>query len=1840
MPVTIYNKTGNPRAVLSANDSSTQAKEIQGDNILTLSFILYEHVELDVDDYVDFEGERYWLTERYRPKQISTKEWKYDLKLYGIESLLRNILVIKRMDGENEPVFTLTAPPREHVAMIVDCLNEGWSYTTDWKVGQIDGIENITIDYFGKYCDEALKEIAEKVGAEYWTEGQTVNVCRCEHGEPITLGYGRGLLSIDPGKANNVKFYTRLWPVGSSRNIDPEKYGYSRLQLPGGRKYVDVNTDKYGRVDHYEDAAFADIYPRRTGTVSNVRSEIKKDEDGKDFTVYYFRDNSLPFDPNEYIIRDKVLRVSFQEGSELGGLGNEENGTYYFEVNYKTDTGEFEIITIWPYDNDMQLPGGTFVPKAGDKYILWNLRMPDEYYGIAEEEFLAAVNKFNAEHALDISVFKASTDHVWIEDENTNLFIGRRVRLESDKYFPGTGYRDSRIIKITRKVNIPSQMDIEIGDALGRTSKAKISDDITGVKNYARSLANSISLPDIIRTGDNTRPTDNNLLSALRTLREFLSKTRPDRTPYALGVGGLLTAEGGVQFGKDFAPGLDGFGGMVDDVGNGTLESLILRRFLEVPELRYNRTEITVGNSWRAPGGGIIESVEPDTDDDGNVLNTGTVTLKLEDGEIGAVDVDDICEGIFHNAYGGNAENDSDDGRGNFTFAGFQTVYFRITEILDKGDNRRFRYALRPVSDRWRSSFHPSDAMHFACYGNFTKSERQSSRYSTRTYERYLQGVNTWEFNSKNIVAQFGEMSNLNIFGIKMTGVGGYMDNVYIRGTFHSVDVKPLRIEMNTDSGGLMNRGEEALYTFTLMRDYEVLTDGVTWNIIRDSGDAAADAQWNSSAKAQTFDGSITISYKDGDDDLNMDSSVSSTLFTVTATDSEGNKAERGFTIHRLKSLQSTEIRYAITSKPEQPSDSAFTLTEPGTPDKGQWLWTRTRWIYSDGTTQNSYTASYVGEDGADGKQLYTWIRYADTAQGGGISNQPTGKKYIGIAYNKLTDIESNNPADYKWSLIEGKKGDQGVPGEKGADGTQYYTWIKYSDNSDGSGMYDIPKASTRYIGIAVNKTVQQESTNPSDYTWSKFVGDTSYFHVKYSPVANPTASQMTETPNVYIGTYVDFTEQDSSDPAKYTWYRFQGIQGPKGDRGIPGVGTDGKTSYLHIKYSNDGGNTFTPAQNGLAAGETPGAWIGQYVDFNEKDSTNPSDYTWSKIEGEAGADARLVKIHSTGTTFTYNNDFAALSPTSQSITLTAELQGGLSSGKWFYRNGNQSAWSPFYTDDSDALTLKIYPTSTSQWGTSKVLYIKFESTFDGATYSDEVQLTKISNGANGKDGTNGTNGKDGAQGVQGCILRVSKWEAGKKYRNDENNTDITGARYIDIAMVEAQGVAGGWVYYKCKRNHTSSSANMPPNTTYWETFNTSTPIFTPMLVSKYASIEFIQGGEVVIRDKDTNEIIARFGGGRIPLFIGGADSDNANFTIDDTGKVRSGINNGQRVEIDPKEKNVQIFDPAGNMVQELSGGAMPSIDEIFGVGDAPSVTAAAGTLLRSTKGMAERVVTTRVAIPSGTTLSVSGKLTLTVAAEATENVDYYGMIVAVKLDDSGEVSDEKVLTDTIRITGPGNGTATVNANIAGITGNVELRVRLFVEVMGLDEATITTGTLKWESLKVSTSRSAMVSRHYADGMVIGAATDEYVHSRYEGDQGFIQDIRAKAHGIRVAKHGVMRLAGSDYLRQPMYFYIGSVYYNANVPDNTKCLSVGSGGFCYYRDEPTAVKVDNNHIRIVFPKSWKNICTEFGNYIYGRVYSHSASSIPVYCWNNLDYAYIEFSNGIVDIDIEIYFKYR
>lgn len=321
---------------------------------------------------------------------------------------------------------------------------------------------------------------------------------------------------------------------------------------------------------------------------------------------------------------------------------------------------------------------------------------------------------------------------------------------------------------------------------------------------------------------------------------------------------GLITAGNGIQFGKSFASGLTGHGGSITSAGHGELRSLRVNEWFETSEFRYNYVDVTTGEKWSAPGGGIIESVIMDTDPEGNELNTGVVTLKLEAGQIGAVAFDDLAMGMYHYE-SGNATEDYDDGKGNRRFAGFTTVFFRITEIIGTGLNSKFRFELRNASDNYPNPVSPTAMMHFVCFGNVSNKSRQSSMYQTRTYTRYLKNVDWWEYSFSNIAMQFGDLANLSVFGADMTGYSAYVDSLYFTGKIEQLEkivedtlgTGDLRMEIDSSDGYfVIDNKIDTTLTAKVLRYFKNVTGEATrWEWTRESGtdlvDIASDAIWN-----------------------------------------------------------------------------------------------------------------------------------------------------------------------------------------------------------------------------------------------------------------------------------------------------------------------------------------------------------------------------------------------------------------------------------------------------------------------------------------------------------------------------------------------------------------------------------------------------------------------------------------------------------------------------------------------------------------------------------------------------------------------------------------------------------------------------------------------------------------------------------------------------------------------------------------------------------------------------------------------------------------------------------
>lgn len=443
-------------------------------------------------------------------------------------------------------------------------------------------------------------------------------------------------------------------------------------------------------------------------------------------------------------------------------------------------------------------------------------------------------------------------------------------------------------------------IDVVSGGAINLAANSSINFDTNGHINLGTDSSITFKGQGTVTgmaNNDTDKRSEDKIVTPAYVDNKALSRVHADTASGHIGfLDGLSSDElsmmkKGVQFGERFAEGQTGFGGKIDGDGAAQLDSLTLRSFLEVPELRFNRVSIQVGNRWRAPGGGIIDHVVIDCDENGNELYSGTAYLHLEEGEIGKVYEDDICQGIWHDGINPseNATEDFDDSKGNFKFSGFYTAYFRIDKVLsvNGGTNNAFHYSLRN-DGKWKLFKHPSSMMHFVCYGNFSNADRQQSRYSTLTYERYLTEVNTWEFSESNIAAQFGDLSNLSVFGLKMDGYSAYLKNIYMSGTIKQFEAIGRKMVIDQSLNGYMAPDETETVTVQIVDGYmQDHTNEYNFKVERDTGDAASDAVWNAKPEHLNCGAVFNISFDDLH--INAEHGGISTMFYVTATNGKDN---------------------------------------------------------------------------------------------------------------------------------------------------------------------------------------------------------------------------------------------------------------------------------------------------------------------------------------------------------------------------------------------------------------------------------------------------------------------------------------------------------------------------------------------------------------------------------------------------------------------------------------------------------------------------------------------------------------------------------------------------------------------------------------------------------------------------------------------------------------------------------------------------------------------------------------------------------------------------------------
>jgi hypothetical protein len=389
------------------------------------------------------------------------------------------------------------------------------------------------------------------------------------------------------------------------------------------------------------------------------------------------------------------------------------------------------------------------------------------------------------------------------------------------------------------------------------------------------------------------------------------------------------------------------------------------------------------------------------------------------------------------------------------------------------------------------------------------------------------------------------------------------------------------------------------------------------------------------------------------------------------------------------------------------------------------------------------------GPPGEDGQSLYTWLKYADSPTTG-MSDDPTGKTYIGLAYNKTTATESSSYADYTWSLVQGPEGDQGVPGPPGADGQTLYTWIKYGTSATGADLSDDPTGKT-YIGLAYNKTTATESTNAADYQWALIQGpqgpqgipgppgadgQSLYTWIKYADT--PTTGMADDpTGKTYLG--IAYNKTSSTESSSYADYQWSLIQGPEGDQGIQGPpGADGQPTYTWIKY----GTSATGA--GLSDDPTGKTHIGiAYNKTTPTESTNAADYEWSLIQGPqgpqgpAGTPAATIHLTATAQVLAVPAGGTTTTPASATVTGTAV---NTTITVWEYSVDGSSTWTS--TAPAGVSRSGNVVTITGSTMTARTIAVRMTN---GSGVADTLTVAKVSDGATGATGPTGSTGAAGA---------------------------------------------------------------------------------------------------------------------------------------------------------------------------------------------------------------------------------------------------------------------------------------------------------------------------------------------------------------------------------------------------------------------------------------------------------------------------------------------------------------
>ena len=1488
---------------------------LMSDYYIQLPFNQLQYIQIPQGSYILYKGRKFEIMAPVYPEfDNKTGGYKYTLKFEAQQNHMKRFVCFW-LGGDNpEAVFHNTTDLESFGALIVANMNKHLG-VENWSVGTID-IENPKatklVSFNGDKCWGILNTIAETFEVEWWTEENgdlvSLNFGKLERGTPEEFKRGDVVKSIPAKKGDDSSYGTRFYVFGSTRNLTSD-YGQApqggetnhvseiRLRLPNGQRYIDAipNLDKSAIVEQV--VFFDDIYPKNTETITSIETVDREIIEGQTDKAYVMYCKDSPFLPSD-MIEGETLGATFTSGSLMGR-------NFELSINYKPETWKpedgfdkkFEIIAQVETSGESQLiiPNESLHPEPGDTFVLTGVKLPQQRIEEAEEELLKAGKAYAAKNSSDTDVYTCETNPVYCTVNKKNYDAGQAVLLVDPRF--GLNGRLSRIQGYEKKLYNEYIATYTIGDNTPYSRIGSIESDVKATLYSQRiGVTDSGAAIYLITRYDSTAAEDYNAYSAKRALWQFANKQFPDTFK------GKMTFEDGAQFG-DFATGITGIGGLIDKKGNAEMQSLKLRGFLEVPELRYNRVDITMGDTWFAPSAGIIESVDTEAK---------TITLKLEEGEIGSPRVGDICMGIFHSSESSdNATEDYDDSKGNRRFAGFATCYFRITEELDTTTYKTFKYQLRPVSAAYPKQYHPAPSMTFVGYGSFSNEARQTSRYETRTYQRYLKGVSDWEFISSNIAAQYGDLSNLSVFGIDMKGYSAYLNNIYMSGVIHQFTPGGEEIPTINDRGKWLasetyNKNDEVYHNNAKWRclvdgtKSEPSTSSEAWVLLMQvplSSVVPVYKQQNEKPALPT--GSTvppdgwSLEYPEGGD---SGASTDVTNIIIDA-DNEGDVTQDG-------------VFYKLAGKGNNSTVSCkiqFDALSAGA----------TLVLDITAYSEEGYDKLAVGKINVQNVNTADSDTYEAEVSGNGVSTTvvvtapSAGRHFVNVVYSKDSSGDANG--DYglfriayntsktiplwvsfgsvidgvvqSWSdpaRISGADGRPGTDGRPGVDGTDY-EWIFTRTTSETAPATPASQDEDDYLPDGWTDDAEgPDNTHPFEWTckrskvnghWGDF--STPSLWAKYSfngedgidgegveyiftRTKTDDPSDIPDVPRVaeYDNPPAPWTDDPMGvdDIYQYEWVSKRiKVNGEWSAFSTPALwakysfdGTDGRpgdwTSYVFKKSIDKPGAPIStkPIPDGWEdAPSGDGIWWMSKAAINGS-TGQASAMTWSDPIKVTGEDGQLGPYI----------DFKYASSSDDSIGPDIESNVREPDG-WY--------------DNPPALSSGKY-----LWMTKAQIDANDELV---EPWSDPVRIS----------GEQGKPGDKGDPGYQGCIIRLTEWVSGVEYRNDAD-LESDSLRYIDIVTVYENNRQ---LKFQCRQTHTSSNSNKPSGgttSTYWQQLNDMVPIYTPLLFAENAVINFLQGMEFVVHNSKTdiseNTIIAGLVGGDIPLFVGSNTPDNAPFRV------------------------------------------------------------------------------------------------------------------------------------------------------------------------------------------------------------------------------------------------------------------------------------------------------------------------------------------------------------------------